>query len=63
MPFDGYRKFLEDSERTGAFEIFDQERRAAFFERFRQKPRLVVPPDEVDFDTPWWIEAEAEKAR
>jgi hypothetical protein len=63
MPFDAYRKFLEDAERTRAFEIIDKEVRAAFFERFRGKPRFVVPPDKVDLDTPWWAAAEADKAR
>jgi hypothetical protein len=63
MPFDAYRRFLEDAERTGAFEVFDTKVRAAFFERFHGKPRFVVPPDEVDFDTPWWKAAEADKAK
>ena len=56
MPIDAYHRFLEDAQRTRAFEIFDKEHRNAFFEQLRQKPRFTVPPDKVDFDTPWWVQ-------
>jgi hypothetical protein len=63
IPIDADRQFLEDAERTGAFEIFDKQLRESFFDNWKQKPRFVVPPDKVDFDTPWWKAAEADKAK
>jgi hypothetical protein len=63
MPFDGYRRFLEDSERTGAFELFEKQLREAFYQRFRQKPRLTVPPDKINFDKPWWVTADADQPK
>ena len=59
MPRDAYRRFLDEAERTGAFEIFDPKLRRAFFEQLNVKPRFTVPPEEVNFDIPWWIQLES----
>ena len=59
MPRDAYRRFLEDAERTGAFEIFDPKLRQAFFQQLSLKPRFTVPPEEVNFDIPWWVQLES----
>jgi hypothetical protein len=63
MPVDAYLHFLEDAERTGAFEIFDKQRREAFFDSWKQRPRFVVPPAEVNFDKPWWVTADEDKPK
>jgi hypothetical protein len=59
IPIEAYRRFLEDAQRTGAFEIFDAKLRQAFFEQLSEKPRFTVPPEEINFDQPWWVTAAA----
>jgi hypothetical protein len=61
IPVDAYRRFLVDTERSGAFEILDLKMRQAFFEQLSEKPRFTVPPAEIDFDKPWWVTAGADK--
>jgi hypothetical protein len=63
IPLEAYRRFLEDTQRTGAFEIFDPKLRQAFFEQLSEKPRFTVPPEEINFDKPWWLMAAAENSK
>jgi hypothetical protein len=63
MPVDAYHHFLKDAERTGAFQIFDKQRREGFFDSWKQRPRFVVPPDEVSFDKPWWVTEVTDKLK
>lgn len=53
-PVGAMRVFLEEQERGGAFAIPDAELREGFYRYFRTKHRFVVPPEQVDFDRPWW---------
>jgi hypothetical protein len=56
-PVGAMRQFLESEEKRGAFSIRRDVDRAEFYEYFRRKHSMVVPPNEVNFDEPWWAKA------
>ena len=53
-PVGAMRRFLEEQEKAGAFEIYDAEDRKRFYEYFVRPQTLVVPPSQVNYDKPWW---------
>jgi hypothetical protein len=55
-PVGAYRKFLEEHERKGSFEILDAALRRSFWEYYTGEPEMVVPPAEVNYETPWWLQ-------
>ena len=55
-PIGAYRAFLESQERAGAFRIVDSREAESFWCYFRREPRFVIPPEKVDYSTPWWTQ-------
>jgi len=55
-PVGAYQKFLEEQEQKKAFEIFDPQLRAAFWCYFTCEQSMIVPPEEVNYDVPWWLQ-------
>ena len=55
-PVGAYRKFLEEHERQGSFEILDPVLKAAFWEYYTGEHQFIVPPGEVNYDVPWWLQ-------
>ncbi len=55
-PVGAYRKFLEEMQRRKCFEIFDRKDRDQFWEYYTRDHPHVVPPDEVNFEKPWWAQ-------
>lgn len=55
-PVGAYAKFLEEQEQKKAFEIFDPKIREIFWCYFTCKHSMIVPPNEVNYDRPWWLQ-------
>jgi hypothetical protein len=55
-PVGAYQKFLEEQEQKKAFEIFNPQLRAAFWCYFTCEQSMIVPPEEVNYDIPWWLQ-------
>ncbi|MFM1987169.1 MAG: hypothetical protein RJA99_126 [Pseudomonadota bacterium] len=53
-PVGAMRRFLEEQEASGAFTIREADLRERFYRYFRREHRFVVPPDQVDYERPWW---------
>ena len=62
-PVEAVRRFLEERQRNGDFEIYDKTLKDKFWEYFARKHPFEVPKEKVNFDKPWWLwtEDEAEK--
>ncbi|WP_457336227.1 hypothetical protein [Rhizobacter sp. P5_C2] len=56
-PVGAMRRFLEEQEKAGAFEIYSAEDRKRFFEYFVRPQIMVVPKERVNYDVPWWRKA------
>ena len=56
-PVGAMRRFLEEQEKAGAFEIYNAEDRKRFFEYFVRPQMMVVPKEKVNYDVPWWRQA------
>ena len=54
-PVGAYRKFLEEMEEAKVFEIYDDNRQKFWHYFVRQHP-FQVPPKDIDFDKPWWMQ-------
>ena len=52
-PLDAYKKFLEEHEKKGDFEILDKTLREEFW-KYYTTMHTEVPKKQVDFRTPWW---------
>ena len=55
-PVGAYRQFLEEHERKGSFEILDPALRQAFWAYYTGEQQMVVPPAEVNYKIPWWLQ-------
>jgi len=55
-PVGAYRQFLEEHERKGSFEILDPALKQSFWAYYTGEPQFVVPPAEVNYETPWWLQ-------
>jgi hypothetical protein len=55
-PVGAYQKFLEEQEQKKAFEIFNPQLRTAFWCYFTCEQSMIVPPEEVNYDIPWWLQ-------
>jgi hypothetical protein len=55
-PVGAYRQFLEAHERKSSFEILDPALRQAFWAYYTGEQEMVVPPAEVNYETPWWLQ-------
>lgn len=53
-PVGAERRFLEEQEKSGSFQILDAKERAKFFEYYVRPQHFVIPPSEVNYDLPWW---------
>ncbi|MDB5768612.1 MAG: hypothetical protein JWQ61_3426 [Collimonas fungivorans] len=53
-PVGAERRFLEEQEKSGAFQILDAKERAKFFEYYVRPQHFVIPPSKVNYDLPWW---------
>jgi hypothetical protein len=63
-PVGAYRRFLEDVERGGAFEIYHPEDRKAFYDYFtRDHGHWFVPKDLIDYEIPWWLQTDDQKSK
>jgi hypothetical protein len=56
-PVGAMRRFLEEQEKAGAFQIYNADDRKRFFEYFVRQHPMVVPKEKVNFDVPWWKQA------
>ena len=58
-PLDAFRKFLEDQQRQGNFEFFNQEAESLFWEYYRNEKMHTFYSDETEakamMQTPWWL--------
>jgi len=61
-PVGAYRRFLEDVERGGAFEIHDPDHRKAFYDYFTRRHPGVVPKELINYDKPWWVRTEDQRS-
>ena len=59
-PVEAYRRFLEERQRNGDFEIYDETLKNNFWEYFTRKHPFEVPKEKVNFDKPWWLWTEEE---
>jgi hypothetical protein len=57
-PVGAYGKFLAEQEQKKAFEIFDPQHRQAFWCYFTCEQSMIVPPEKVNYDVPWWLQKE-----
>jgi hypothetical protein len=55
-PVGAYGKFLEEQEKKKAFEIFDSQLREVFWCYFTCEQSMIVPPEKVNYDVPWWLQ-------
>lgn len=55
-PIGAYQKFLEEQQQKKAFEIYNPQLRAAFWCYFTCEQSMIVPPEEVNYDVPWWLQ-------
>lgn len=55
-PVGAYRKFLEEMENAKVFEVFDSANRQKFWHYFVRQHPFQVPPKDIDFDKPWWMQ-------
>lgn len=55
-PVGAYRKFLEEMEKAKVFEIYDQDNRQKFWLYFVRQHPFQVPPKDINFDEPWWMQ-------
>ncbi len=55
-PVGAYRKFLEEKERAGVFEILDPALKQSFWVYYTGEQEMVVPPAEVNYDKPRWLQ-------
>ena len=60
-PVGAYRRFLQDVERGGAFEVYDPEDRKAFYDYFTRRHPGVVPKELINYDKPWWHNTRTEQ--
>jgi len=56
-PVGAMRRFLEEQENAGAFQIYNAEDRKQFFEYFVRPQRMVIRKENVNYDVPWWKQA------
>lgn len=54
-PVGAYRMFLEEHQAAGSFVILHEDMHEEFWEYYTREHPFVVPPDRVDFETPWWL--------
>ncbi len=57
-PLDAYRQFLEEKQKAGAFQIYDEKLAKLFWEYFVNEDRHVfASPEEADrlMKSPWWL--------
>lgn len=55
-PIGAYAKFLEEQEQMKTFQIFEPKLREAFWCYFTCEQSMIVPPNEVNYDQPWWLQ-------
>jgi hypothetical protein len=55
-PVDAYRKFLEGMQEAKVFEVYDPDNRQKFWHYFVRQHPFQVPPKDIDFDKPWWMQ-------
>jgi hypothetical protein len=55
-PVGAYRRFLIEAAQAKVFEIYDDTAREAFWDYFRRDHPGVVPPEEVSYEKPWWLQ-------
>ena len=53
-PIGAERRFLEEQEKSGAFQILDPNERKKFFDYYVRPQPMVIPPSEVNYERPWW---------
>lgn len=53
-PVGAMRRFLEQQEANKAFTIHDPAARKRFYAYYTLNHPSVVPPDQVNYDKPWW---------
>lgn len=56
-PVGAMRRFLEEQEKAGAFQIYNADERTRFYEYFVRSHPMVVPKEKVNYDVPWWRQA------
>lgn len=54
-PVEAYGKYLRECEARGEFVIADEQLAETFWDYFEGPHRMVVPPEDVDFSTPWLL--------
>lgn len=54
-PVEAYGKYFRECEARGEFVIADEQLAEAFWDYFEGPHRMVVPPEDVDFSTPWLL--------
>jgi hypothetical protein len=55
-PVGAYRRFLIEAAQAKVFEIYDDTTREAFWDYFRRDHPGLVPPEEVNYVKPWWLQ-------
>lgn len=54
-PVGAYHDFLVEMEKRKILVIYDRELRPGFWRYFKAEHPFEIPPDQVNFDTPWWL--------
>lgn len=57
-PVGAYRAFLEEMEKAKVFEVYDGDNRERFWHYFVREHPFQLPPENIHFDKPWWLQDE-----
>ncbi len=55
LPAGAYEQLLKQYQQQGHFEILQDSYQAVFWEAFEPPFSFELPPDQVDFSSPWWL--------
>jgi hypothetical protein len=55
-PVGAYRKLLEEMQEAKVFEVYDPDNRTKFWHYFVRQHPFQVPPKDIDFEKPWWMQ-------
>ncbi|MCU7554498.1 SurA N-terminal domain-containing protein [Alteromonas sp. ASW11-19] len=55
LPAGAYEKLLKQYQQQGHFEILQESYQAVFWEAFEPPFSFELPPEQVDFSSPWWL--------
>lgn len=58
LPLEAYLMTLKEYQSAGKLTFFEQDMEALFWESFARPDAITIPPENVNFTTPWWMNAQ-----